>query len=208
MNKLAEYVENSMLIGENLSTNESNTMIIGSPDNKFEINDNGQQVVDTLFEDYDYENILSTVTPKGKKDKISLTWGYGNKSQRGIRTTKSVKRLGCSNLKHLIENQKLIIQDFETIAELSTFIAKGTSFEAEEGSHDDLVMCLVLFAWTTNQAFFADLTNTNIKQKLYEEQLQQIEDESLPNFLAGHDEIDNPNKTFVSDGAVWNIVDK
>jgi len=173
-----------------------------------EINDNGQQVVDTLFEDYDYENILSTVTPKGKKDKISLTWGYGNKSQRGIRTTKSVKRLGCSNLKHLIENQKLIIQDFETIAELSTFIAKGTSFEAEEGSHDDLVMCLVLFAWTTNQAFFADLTNTNIKQKLYEEQLQQIEDESLPNFLAGHDEIDNPNKTFVSDGAVWNIVDK
>jgi hypothetical protein len=173
-----------------------------------EINDNGQQVVDTLFEDYDYENILSTIAAKGKKDKISLTWGYGNKSQRGIRTTKSVKRLGCSNLKHLIENQKLIIQDFDTIAEFSTFISKGSSFEAEDGSHDDLVMCLVLFAWTTNQAFFADLTNTNIKQKLYEEQLKQIEDESLPNFLAGHDEIDNPNKTFISDGAVWNIVDK
>lgn len=173
-----------------------------------EINDNGQQVVDTLFEDYDYENILSTVAAKGKKDKISLTWGYGNRSNRGIRTTKSVKRLGCSNLKHLIENQKLIIQDFDTIAELSTFIAKGNSFEAEEGSHDDLVMCLVLFAWTTNQTFFADLTNTNIKQKLYEQQLQQIEEESLPNFLAGHEDVDNPNNSFVSDGAVWNVVDR
>jgi hypothetical protein len=173
-----------------------------------EINDNGQQVVDTLFEDYDYENILSTVAAKGKKDKISLTWGYGNKSQRGIRTTKSVKRLGCSNLKHLIENQKIIIQDFDVIAELSTFISRGSSFEAEEGSHDDLVMCLVLFAWTTNQAFFADLTNTNIRQKLYEQQLQEIEEESLPNFLAGHEEIDNPNNSFISDGAVWNIVDR
>jgi hypothetical protein len=173
-----------------------------------EINDNGQQVVDTLFEDYDYENILSTVAAKGKKDKISLTWGYGNKSQRGIRTTKSVKRLGCSILKTLIENQKLIIQDFDTIAELSTFIAKGSSFEAEEGSHDDLVMCLVLFAWTTNQTFFADLTNTNIKQKLYEQQLQQIEEESLPTFLAGHEEVDNPTKNFVSDGTVWNIIER
>jgi len=173
-----------------------------------EINDNGQQVVDTLFEDYDYENILSTVAAKGKKDKISLTWGYGNKSQRGIRTTKSVKRLGCSNLKHLIENQKLIIKDFDTIAELSTFIAKGSSFEAEEGSHDDLVMCLVLFAWTTNQTFFADLTNTNIKQKLYEEQLKHIEEESLPDFLAGHIDVDEGEQRFMSDGIVWNIVQR
>jgi hypothetical protein len=173
-----------------------------------EINDNGQQVVDSLFEDYDYENILSTIAAKGKKDKISLTWGYGNRSHRGIRTTKSVKRLGCSNLKHLIENQKIIIQDFDVIAELSTFVSRGSSFEAEEGSHDDLVMCLVLFAWTTSQTFFADLTNTNIRQKLYEQQLQEIEEESLPNFLAGHEEIDNPNNSFISDGAVWNIVDR
>jgi hypothetical protein len=173
-----------------------------------EINDNGQQVVDTLFEDYDYENILSTVSAKGKKDKISLTWGYGTKSQRGIRTTKSVKRLGCSNLKHLIENEKLIIQDFDVIAELSTFVSRGSSFEAEEGSHDDLVMCLVLFAWTTNQTFFADLTNTNIKQKLYEEQLKQIEEESLPDFLAGHIDVDEGEQRFMSDGIVWNVVQR
>jgi len=136
-----------------------------------EINDNGQQIADSLFEDYEYENILSTVDLKGK---IALTWGYGNRSQRGIRTTKSVKRLGCSILKNLVEGQKILIQDFDVISELSTFIAKGGSFEAEEGSHDDLVMCLVLFSWMTNQQFFADMTNTNIKQKLHEDKLRQI----------------------------------
>ena len=170
-----------------------------------EINDNGQQVVDSLFEDYEYENILSTVEIKNK---IALTWGYGNKSNRGVRTTKSVKRLGCSIVKSLIEQQKLLIQDFDTIAELSTFISKGTSFEAEEGSHDDLVMCLVLFAWMTNQAFFADLTNTNLKERLYEDQMKQIEEDALPLPMAGHLDVDNPDFDFVSGGSVWKVVDR
>jgi hypothetical protein len=170
-----------------------------------EINDNGQQVVDSLFEDYEYENILSTVDIKGK---MSLTWGYGNKSQRGIRTTKSVKRLGTSILKNLIESQKIIIQDFDIISELSTFISKGSSFEAEEGSHDDLVMCLVLFSWMTNQSFFADLSNSNIKMKLYEEQMRQIEEESLPTFLSGHIDVDQNDGRFISDGALWNTVER
>ena len=170
-----------------------------------EINDNGQQVVDSLFEDYEYENILSTVDVKGK---VALTWGYGNKSQRGIRTTKSVKRLGCSILKNLIESQKIILQDFDTISELSTFISKGASYEAEEGSHDDLVMTLVLFSWMTNQSFFADLTNTNIKEKLHEEQMRQIEEEALPNFIAGHDEVDNGENQFVSGGSIWTVVNR
>jgi hypothetical protein len=170
-----------------------------------EINDNGQQVVDSLFEDYEYENILSTVDLKGK---VSLTWGYGNKSQRGIRTTKSVKRLGCSIMKNLIEGQKIIIQDFDTIAELSTFIARGGSFEAEEGSHDDLVMCLVLFSWMTNQSFFADLSNTNIREKLYQEQMRQIEEEALPTPLAGHVDVDVGEQRFVEGGAVWTFVER
>lgn len=170
-----------------------------------EINDNGQQVVDSLFEDYEYENILSTVEVKAK---IALTWGYGTKSNRGIRTTKSVKRLGCSILKNLIEQQKLLIEDFDTIAELSTFIARGTSFEAEEGSHDDLVMCLVLFSWMTNQSFFADLTNTNLKERLYQEQMRQIEEDSLPMPLAGHVDVDGQEFDFVSGGAVWKVVDR
>lgn len=170
-----------------------------------EINDNGQQVVDSLFEDYEYENILSTMEVKKK---IALNWGYGKKSQRGIRTTKSVKRLGCSILKNLIEGEKLLVQDFDTIAELSTFIARGSSYEAEEGSHDDLVMCLVLFSWMTNQSFFADLTDTNIRQKLHEEQLRQIEEESLPTIFAGHYDIDNPDQRFVEGGAVWDVVER
>jgi len=170
-----------------------------------EINDNGQQVADSLFEDYDYENILSTVEIKGK---IAVTWGYGNKSYRGIRTTKSVKRLGCSIMKNIIESQKIIIQDFDLIAELSTFIAKGTSFEAEEGSHDDLVMCLVLFSWMTNQQFFAELTNTDIKARMHQEQMKQIEEEQLPTFLAGHLDIDEAQKGFVENGVFWNIVER
>jgi len=169
-----------------------------------EINDNGQQIVDSLFEDYEYENILSTVDIKNK---IALTWGYGNKSQRGIRTTKSVKRLGCSLLKNIIERQKLILQDFDTISELSTFIAKGGSYEAEEGSHDDLVMTLVLFSWCTNQSFFSDLTDINIKMKLHEEQMRQIEEEQLPNILAGHIDVDNVDG-FVENGTYWKLVER
>jgi len=167
-----------------------------------EINDNGQQVVDSLFEDYEYENILSTVEIKSK---MALTWGYGNKSNRGIRTTKSVKRLGCSVLKNLIESQQMVIQDFEIISELSTFVTNGTSFEAASGSHDDLVMCLVLFSWCTSQNFFSELSDTNVKKKLHEQQMQQIEDEMLPLPIAaiGGDE---RSDSFVQDGAVWNIV--
>lgn len=168
-----------------------------------EINDNGQQVVDTLFEDYDYENILSTVEI-GKK--LTVTWGYGNKSQRGIRTTKSVKRLGCSILKNLIESQKVLIQDFDVIAELSTFISNGSSFEAEEGSHDDLVMCLVLFSWLTNQQFFSEMSTVNLKEKLYREQMQQIEDESLPMPIMDDGRLDS--QSYIEGGVVWNVVNR
>ena len=166
-----------------------------------EINDIGQQVVDILFDDYAYENILST---SEKDKKVALTWAAG-KTTRGIRTTKSVKRLGCSLMKNIIESKKIIIQDFDIISELSTFISKGSSYEADEGSHDDLVMCLVLFSWMTNQEFFAELTTTNIKERLYKEQMRQIEEESLPTFLAGHLDIDNADASFVSGGAVWKV---
>jgi hypothetical protein len=165
-----------------------------------EINDNGAQISYSLFDDYEYENLLSTVEANKK---VSLTWA-NNKAERGIRTTKSVKRLGCSLMKSLIESYKLIVEDFDIITELSTFINKGTSYEADDGSHDDLVMCLVLFAWMTNQQFFSELCDTNIREKLYREQMNQIEDESLPMPYFG------PNFTeeerFVSDGAVWSVV--
>jgi hypothetical protein len=167
-----------------------------------EINDNGQQVVDSLFDDYGYENILSTVE---MQKKVVVTWGYGTKSFRGIRTTKSVKRLGCSILKNLIENQKLIIQDFDTIAELSTFVANNNSYEAEEGAHDDLVMCLVLFSWFTNQQFFSELSSSNIKEKMYREQMEKIDEESLPAPMTYDDSLE---EGYIENGAFWKVVER
>ena len=166
-----------------------------------EINDNGQQVADSLFDDYEYENILYTADIKKR---LILTLSYAGKAVRGIRTTKSVKRLGCSLLKSMIESHKLIAEDYEIITELSTFINKGTSYEAEEGAHDDLVMCLVLFSWMTNQEFFSELCDMDIKKKLYQEQMEQINEEMLLMPLSGDEFGDKI--TFVSDGAVWDVV--
>lgn len=167
-----------------------------------EINDNGQQVVDSLFEDYEYENILSTVASKRG---VILSWMYGGKGgERGIRTTKSVKRLGCSLMKNLIEGYQLTFQDFEIISELSTFINKKNSYEADIGANDDLVMCLVLFSWMTNQPFFSDLCNTNIKEQLYSEQLEAIENQTLP---VGYWSDGNSDDKVVEDGCVWDIVE-
>lgn len=167
-----------------------------------EINDNGQQVVDSLFDDYEYENILSTVV---SKQKVVLSWASGGAgSDRGIRTTKSVKRLGCSLMKTLIESYQLTFQDFNIIAELSTFINKRNSYEADEGSNDDLVMCLVLFSWMTNQPFFSDLCNTNIKEKLYREQMAQIDNSALP--LPLYNDGNPVDMSYVEDGSVWEVV--
>lgn len=168
-----------------------------------EINDNGQQISDSLFDDFEYENLLSTVE---KDKKITLSWASNGKITRGIRTTKSTKRLGCSLMKSLIESHKLLVEDFDIIVELSTFINKGNSYEADVGSYDDLVMCLVLFAWMTNQPFFSDLCNTNIKDKLYRDQMRQIEDDLLPLPVSGADFIDDGQEQLIEDGAVWDVV--
>ena len=100
--------------------------------------------------------------------------------QLGIRTSQVVKKLGCSVLKNLIENDKLIIEDAEIIEELTTFISTNTSFNADRGYNDDLVMTLVLFAWSTRQEFFKNLTNTDVRLEMYEQDIKKIEDEMLP----------------------------
>ena len=143
-----------------------------------EINDIGQQVADILHQDLEYENMLAT-SVKGRAGQ-QISGGFSGSSSMGIRTTKQVKRIGCSNLKDLIEQDKFIIQDYETIVELSTFISRGGSYESEEGSHDDLVMCCVLFSWLAKQTYFRDITNTDIRQKIYDEKLRMLDDEALP----------------------------
>jgi hypothetical protein len=107
--------------------------------------------------------------------------GFGDKAtDLGVRTTKAVKRVGCSNLKQLVESDKLIIPDFDIIVELSNFVAKGSSFEAEEGATDDLVMCLVLYAWLTDQNYFKELTDDDIRRRLYQSQQKMIEEDMAP----------------------------
>lgn len=143
-----------------------------------EINDIGGQVSDVLLIDYGYDNLLYTQN-SGRSGK-TLSGGFGKNVENGIRTTKSVKGTGCSMLKMLVEQNQLIIRDFETIQELSRFSKKGTSYEAESGFHDDLVMNLVLFAWMTEQAYFKDMTDINTLIKLREKTEEQIEEDLLP----------------------------
>jgi hypothetical protein len=143
-----------------------------------EINDNGQQIADILHHDYEYEHIIFT-SVKGRAGQV-IGGGFSSSVQRGVRTTKQVKRIGCSNAKTMIEKDKIKLHDFNLINELSTFIQKGTSYEADIGSHDDLIMCVVLFAWATNQEFFKDLTDTDFRKKLMEDRERLISDDVLP----------------------------
>ena len=143
-----------------------------------EINDNGQQIADILHHDYEYEHIIFT-SVKGRAGQV-IGGGFSSSVQRGVRTTKQVKRIGCSTAKTMIEKEKIKLHDFNLINELSTFIQKGTSYEADIGSHDDLIMCVVLFAWATNQPFFKDLTDTDFRKKLMEDRERLISDDVLP----------------------------
>lgn len=143
-----------------------------------EVNDIGQQVADIIHQDLEYENLIAT-SVRGRAGQ-QISGGFSSKTQFGIRTTTQVKRIGCSNLKDLIESDKLVVQDFDLIAELASFVARGKSYEAEEGSHDDLVMTCVLFGWLVRQNYFRDITNIDIREKMYAEKIKMLEDEQLP----------------------------
>jgi hypothetical protein len=143
-----------------------------------EINDIGEQVGHSLHYDFEYENVLFTENSGRAGKKVST--GFGGNVDKGIRTTKTVKSVGCSILKLLIEQNQLVINDFHCIEELSTFSRKGNSYEAESGKHDDLVMGLVLFAWLSDQQYFKDYTNINTLMKLREKSEEEIMSDLLP----------------------------
>lgn len=134
-----------------------------------EINDIGEQTANILFYDLDYENIIRTYTDKNKQ-----IAGFNQSSKLGIRTSSTVKSIGCSTLKTMMENGLLIINDFDTINEFGTFIPKGKSFEAEAGCNDDCVMTLVLFSWLTTQSFFGDISDINIRKNMVAESYESI----------------------------------
>ena len=144
-----------------------------------EVNDIGDQVANILHYDLEYDNILMC-SMRGRAGQLVGSGFSGKKSQLGVRTTAAVKKLGCSNLKLLIEDDKLFVNDYDIISELTTFAQRHNSFEAEEGCNDDLVMCLVIFAWLVAQEYFKEMTNNDIRKRIYEEQKNQIDQDMSP----------------------------
>ena len=172
-----------------------------------EVNDIGGQVADTLQFDLEYDNMIM-VNQRGRSGQIAGTGFSGKQSQLGLRTTKATKKIGCSNLKTMIETDKFIIQDFDIIAELSTYILKGKEkYEAEEGSPDDLVMCLVMFAWLSNQTYFKELTDQDIRARLVDEQSHLMEQDMAP-FGFVDDGLTTPENDSFKDpyGQTWSPV--
>ena len=166
-----------------------------------EINDIGGQVADILHDELEYDNIIY-VSMQGRKGQV-VNGGFGAKgsSINGVKTSTAVKRIGCSILKNLIEDTKLIVEDFNTVDELTTFVAKGDSFEAEDNHHDDLAMTLVLFSWLTTQSYFKSITGSDIRKDLYEEQIKNLEEEMTP--FGFVDDGDAPAAIVDNHGTVW-----
>ena len=171
-----------------------------------EINDIGQQVADILHDDLEYDNLIY-VQMQGRKGQIvNGGFGKGGSAMKGVKTSTAVKRIGCSILKNLIEDTKLIVEDFNVVDELCTFVAKGDSFEAEDNHHDDLAMTLVLFSWLTTQAYFKDITGSDIRKDLYEDQMKNLEEEMTP---FGFVDDGSDSTTAVDDsGTAWNWGDE
>ena len=144
-----------------------------------EINDIGDQVANILHFDLEYENLLMC-SMRGRSGQIVGAGFSGKKSQLGVRMTAAVKKLGCSNLKTLLEDDKLLVCDYDIISELTTFTQKHNSFEAEEGCNDDLAMCLVIFAWLVAQDYFKEMTDNDVRKRIYEDQKNQIEQDMAP----------------------------
>ena len=165
-----------------------------------EVNDVGAQVADILQYDLEYDNLLMAAM-RGRAGQVVGQGFSGSKVQLGVKMSSAVKKLGCSNLKGLLEDDKILIQDYDIISELTTFIQKGQSWQAEEGCHDDLAMCLVLFSWLCVQEYFKECHDNDIRLKMYEEQREAIEADMAP-FGFIQDGMDD-NSFVDDDGERW-----
>jgi hypothetical protein len=169
-----------------------------------EVNDIGQQVSDLLHHDYEYDNILYTETAGRSGKRISS--GFGKGADPGIRTTKTVKAIGCNMLKLMVEQDQLIINDMSTINELSTFSRKALSYEAESGCNDDLTMTLVLFSWLSDQQYFKDITDINTLAKLRERSDDELMNELTP-FGFFDNGIGEADEVIVESDYGWRVVE-
>ena len=167
-----------------------------------EVNDIGDQVASILFYDLEYENLLM-VAMRGRAGQIVGSGFSGVKTQLGVKMSTTTKKVGCSNLKTLIEEDKLTFCDYNIISELTTFIQRKQSFEAEEGCNDDLAMCLVIFSWLVAQDYFKEMTDSDVRKRIYEEQKNAIEQDMAPfGFVSDGFEMEEQT-TVESDGTVW-----
>lgn len=174
-----------------------------------EVNDLGGQVVDILYKELEYEHMLFTAPVKNNV--MTISGGFSPNTTLGLRTTKQTKRVGCASLKTLVESDKLLIHDYNTIYELQRFVSnEKDSYEAEEGETDDLVMCCVLFAWAMQQQYMKDVTNQDIRQNLFDENARMIEEQLTPFDIYDHNDPivrdDEPLKdgwTYVTDNHQW-----
>lgn len=164
-----------------------------------EVNDIGDSIASTLNYDLEYPNVLMCAM-RGRAGQIVGQGFSGNKTQLGVKMSVTVKKIGCANLKAIIEEDKLIFNDYDILSELTTFIQKKQSFEADEGYHDDLVMCMVLFAWLVMQDYFKEMTDQDIRRRIYEDQKDQIEQDMAP---FGFIDDGLGDDTFISDDSVW-----
>ena len=144
-----------------------------------EVNDIGDSIAATLNYDLEYPNVLMCAM-RGRAGQIVGQGFSGNKTQLGVKMSITVKKQGCANLKAIVEEDKLLFEDYDILSELTTFIQKKQSFEADEGYHDDLVMCMVLFAWLVMQDYFKEMTDQDVRRRIYEEQRNQIEQDMAP----------------------------
>ena len=144
-----------------------------------EVNDIGDQVANILHFDLEYDNVLMCAM-RGRAGQIVGSGFSGKKSQLGVRMTSAVKKLGCSNLRTLIEDDKLVVNDYDIISELTTFTQRHNTFMAEEGCNDDLAMCLVIFSWLVAQQYFKEMTDNDVRKRIYDEQKNQIEQDMSP----------------------------
>ena len=166
-----------------------------------EINNN-PQVAEALHQDLEYENLFKIFT--GNKKPQQLHSGFGRGVQMGLKMSQQVKRIGCSNLKTLIEGDKLIVNDFDTISELTTFVAKKTSFAAEDDANDDLVMTLVIFSWIATQKYFKEIVNHDLRKQIQLENMNQVDEETLPEPII-EDGLEHEFE--IIDGDVWEKAD-
>ena len=171
-----------------------------------EVNDIGEQVANTLQFDMEYDNLVMA-SMRGRAGQVMGGGFSGGRAQLGVRTTKAVKKIGCSNLKQLLESDKIIVEDFDCINELSTFIVKGSSFEADDGCNDDLVACMFIFGWATDQTYFKELTNNDVREQMFKDQQDQLEQDMAPfGFVVNGLEEENVGEMVDEYGTRWSPI--